>query len=211
MSTMVSTCSMSTGHCSDAGAARRARPQHVGVDRRSAPASRAPGGGRGRPESSRSAEANRLSRRSHDERASGESGLPVVHAGTDDWQRPHSVQVAMSSSCFQVKSSMLPGAEDRVLASTFSMSMSGVVFEPAEGARATRGQHVDRRQEDVEVLRVGDEDEEAGDDGDVEQQERPLSMTLLTPVPSGATAGDEAQVRGRGQRPAVVVRGSCRC
>ena len=38
----------------------------------------------------------------------GESGLPVFQAGHCDWQRPHSVQVAKSSSCFQVKSSMWP-------------------------------------------------------------------------------------------------------
>ena len=38
----------------------------------------------------------------------GESGLPVFQAGHCDWQRPHSVQVAKSSSPFQVKSSTLP-------------------------------------------------------------------------------------------------------
>src|ERR1039457_258761 len=37
----------------------------------------------------------------------GLSGLPVVQAGQTDWQRPHSVQVAKSSICFQVKSSIL--------------------------------------------------------------------------------------------------------
>ncbi len=38
----------------------------------------------------------------------GESGFPVFHAGHWLWQRPHSVQVAMSSMPFQVKSSILP-------------------------------------------------------------------------------------------------------
>ena len=38
----------------------------------------------------------------------GDSGFSVFHAGHWDWQRPHSVQVAMSSRPFQVKSSMRP-------------------------------------------------------------------------------------------------------
>src|SRR5690349_23066107 len=38
----------------------------------------------------------------------GDSGLPVFQAGHCDWHRPHSVQVAMSSMPFQVKSSILP-------------------------------------------------------------------------------------------------------
>ena len=38
----------------------------------------------------------------------GDSGFSVFHAGHWDWQRPHSVQVAMSSRPFQVKSSILP-------------------------------------------------------------------------------------------------------
>ena len=38
----------------------------------------------------------------------GDSGLPVFHAGHCDWQRPHSVHVAMSSMPFHVKSSMRP-------------------------------------------------------------------------------------------------------
>ena len=38
----------------------------------------------------------------------GESGLPVFHAGHWLWQRPHSVQVAMSSMPFHVKSSIFP-------------------------------------------------------------------------------------------------------
>ncbi len=38
----------------------------------------------------------------------GLSGFSVFHAGHWLWQRPHSVQVAMSSRPFQVKSSMRP-------------------------------------------------------------------------------------------------------
>ena len=74
----------------------------------------------------RSAEANRLSRRSM-MRSFGESGLPVFQAGHWDWQRPHSVQVAMSSSCFHEKSSMRPAPNTTSSSSpTSSMDMSGV-------------------------------------------------------------------------------------
>ena len=38
----------------------------------------------------------------------GDSGLPVFQAGHCDWQRPHSVQVAMSSMAVHLKSSTLP-------------------------------------------------------------------------------------------------------
>ncbi len=38
----------------------------------------------------------------------GLNGLPVFHAGHWLWHRPHSVQVAMSSRPFHVKSSMRP-------------------------------------------------------------------------------------------------------
>ena len=68
----------------------------------------------------------------------GLSGLPVVHAGQTDWQRPHSVQVAKSSICFQVKSSILPTPKT-VSSVTCSMSMSGVLSSPprARGRRET--------------------------------------------------------------------------
>ena len=41
----------------------------------------------------------------------GSSGLPVAWAGQTDVQRPHIVQASVSSSCFQVKSSTVDGAE----------------------------------------------------------------------------------------------------
>ena len=66
----------------------------------------------------------------------GLRGLPVVQAGQTDWQRPHSVQVAKSNICFQVKSSILPTPKT-VSSVTFSMSMSGVLSRPprARGRR----------------------------------------------------------------------------
>jgi hypothetical protein len=56
----------------------------------------------------------------------GDRGLPVFQAGHTDWHRPHSVQVRVSSSCFQERSSICP-APNTVSSETFSMSMSGVL------------------------------------------------------------------------------------
>ena len=111
----------------DAGAAGGARPQHVGVDDEAC--RRGPRPRRRRPGCAaciRSALANMLSRRSM-MRSFGESGLPVFQAGHWDWQRPHSVQVAMSRSCFQEKSSMRPAPNTASSSSpTSSIVMSGV-------------------------------------------------------------------------------------
>ena len=52
----------------------------------------------------------------------GDSGLPVAQAGHCDWHRPHSVQVAMSSRPFQVKSSILPRPNTSVSGSASSKS-----------------------------------------------------------------------------------------
>ena len=108
----------------DAGAAGRAGPQHVrvddAVDLRAA--DQRPLGllepSSGRPVRSSSESASRYgalakawSRRSRIS-SLGDRGFPVFQAGHCDWQRPHSVQVAKSSRPFQVKSSILPRAED---------------------------------------------------------------------------------------------------
>ena len=45
----------------------------------------------------------------------GDSGFSVFQAGHCDWQRPHSVQVAMSRRPFQAKSSILPTPDHCVL------------------------------------------------------------------------------------------------
>ena len=52
----------------------------------------------------------------------GDSGLPVAQAGHCDWQRPHSVQAAMSSSDFQDASSILPRPNTSVSGSASSKS-----------------------------------------------------------------------------------------
>src|ERR1019366_3049289 len=134
MSMMASTCSMSTGHSSTQA------PQVV--QDQSTSGSIVVGTKVATslllvPDRSRSAEANMFSR-SPMMSNFGLSGLPVVQAGQTDWQRPHSVQVAKSSICFQVKSSILP-APKTVSSLTLSISMSGVLSRPpsALGRRET--------------------------------------------------------------------------
>ena len=126
--------------------------------------------------SSRPADENMLSRRPM-MTSFGESGFPVVQAGHTDWQRPHSVHVTKSSICFQEKWSIWPTPKT-VSSVTFSMSMSGVEYERSERPWAPGEGDVDRRHEDVQVLGVRDEHEEADDDGDVEQQERRLEHAV---------------------------------
>ena len=168
MSTMVSMCSMSTGHCSTQA------PQVVQDHSTSGSMTLGTRFSTSTPAArfrcmTRSALANMLSRSSM-MRSFGERGLPVFQAGHWDWQRPHSVQVARSSSCFHEKSSMRPAPNTTSSSSpTSSMDMSGVEAERAQGPWPAGGGHVDRGQEDVEVLRVGDEHQEAHDDGDVQQ------------------------------------------
>ena len=55
----------------------------------------------------------------------GSSGLPVAWAGQTDVQRPHIVQASVSSSCFQVKSSMV--AAPKCSSSVVSRSGSGFI------------------------------------------------------------------------------------
>ena len=70
-------------------------------------------------------------------RSLGLSGLPVVHAGQTDWHRPHSVQVAKSSICFQVKSSTWPAPKTVSSVTLLHVHVGGLV-EPAERARPAR-------------------------------------------------------------------------
>src|SRR5487761_708245 len=116
MSTMASTCSMSTGHCSTH------EPQVVHDHSTSGPMGLgtrvwAPAAGPGGEAPSDDASPARASSRDDEENmlsrrfmitSLGESGLPVFHAGQTDWQRPHSVHVTKSSICFHVKFSMKP-------------------------------------------------------------------------------------------------------
>src|SRR5665213_320900 len=142
MSIMASTCSMSTGHSST-------QAPHV-VHDQSTSGSIVVGTNVATsallaPDKSRSAEANMFSR-SPIMTNLGLRGLPVVHAGQTDWQRPHSVQVAKSSICFQVKSSILP-APKTVSSLTLSISHVGGLIEAAERPGAPRHADIDGREE----------------------------------------------------------------
>ena len=83
-----------------------------------------------------------LSRRSM-MRSFGESGLSVFQAGQADWQRPHSVQVAKSSICFQVKCPISPDAEHGVLVDVLHVHVGRVVERPEGPGPAGEGD-VDR-------------------------------------------------------------------
>ncbi len=62
----------------------------------------------------------------------------MFQAGHCDWHRPHSVQVAMSRSCFHEKSSMRPAPKTTSSSSpTSSIDMSGVEAR-APSARGRR-------------------------------------------------------------------------
>ena len=120
MSTMASMCSMSTGHSFTQAPQVVQDHSTSGSMTLGTRAVCSPS-----PPSSGVAEANMLSRRFMMS-SLGESGLSVFQAGQADWQRPHSVQVAKSSICFQVKWPISP-TPNTVSSSTFSMSMSGVL------------------------------------------------------------------------------------
>ena len=121
----------------------------------------------------------------------GDSGLSVFHAGHCDWHRPHSVQVAMSSRPFQLKSSIEPTPS--VLSSSRSSTSSRVTGLPsiisgltAPSAFGSPGEeHVEGGHEDVQVLGVHDVDEEDQHDADVQQQPDALEVgRVLSDSPS---------------------------
>src|SRR6266498_611749 len=157
MSRMVSTCSMSTGHCSTQA------PQVVQDQSTSSPTTSAtsprcstagswPSGVSADASPARNgAFSNRWSRRSV-MTSLGESGLPVFQAGHWSWQRPHSVQVVRSRSCFQVKSSTLP-APKTSSSLICSGSISGVDSGPSALGRREKAQR--RRGEPVEQAADG--------------------------------------------------------
>ncbi len=65
----------------------------------------------------------------------GSSGLPVAWAGQTDVQRPHMVQASVSSSCFQVKSSMVEAPK---LSSSVSMRFGIGLMAPLGRSRSFR-------------------------------------------------------------------------
>ena len=69
----------------------------------------------------------------------GDSGFPVAHAGHCDWHRPHSVQVAMSSRPFQVKSSIFPSPNTSVSGSASSKSSTFPLLRMGSSPRSALG------------------------------------------------------------------------
>src|SRR3984957_16741399 len=137
MSTMASTCSMSTGHSSTQAPQVTHDQSTSGSIVFGTRVSGAPSEPSAVLASNLEAWENMLSRRPM-MTSFGERGLPVFQAGQTDWQRPPSVQVGKSSICFQVNCST-PPTPKTVSSVTFSMSMSGVLSRPprARGRRDT--------------------------------------------------------------------------
>ena len=149
------------------------RPQHVGVDgrrargwgprpwRRRPPSAASPGVPSSEPAAASrragAADSKRLSR-SPMMRSLGDRGLPVFQAGHTVWQRPHSVQRQGVEELLPAQVLDVAGTEDGVLGDVLHVHV-GRVVERAQGPGPARGGHVDGGQGDVEVLRVGQEDQ----------------------------------------------------
>ena len=116
----------------------------------------------------------------------GERGLPVFQAGQTDWHRPHSVQVAKSSICFQVNCSTSPTPKT-VSSVTFSMSMSGVLSR-APSARGRREKATLMGATKMcRCLEYETKTKKPTMTATLRMR-KTVSRTLLTPVPRGARA-----------------------
>ena len=109
---------------------------------------------------------------------------------------------------------LLPGevpdlahTEHGVLVDVLHVHVGGLVQAAQSAGPAGEG-HVDRRHEDVEVLRVGHEDDEARDDGDVEDEEHG-GQDGVRARPQGSEQLGHA--RGRRRRPIRRGTGRGRC
>ena len=174
----------------DARTAGRARPEHVVRDDV-------------RHQRLRAFLANSSSRRSMTT-SLGESALPVFQAGHEAWQRPHSVQVTRSKSCFQVNWSILP-APKTVSSSIVSRSISGVLSKAPRREGWRRVGDVQRCHEDVKVLGVDDQHQERHDHDDVQVDEDRFDG------PVGGYRAAPAPDRARGRRKPTSRRGSRPC
>ena len=209
---MVSTCSMSTGHSSTH--APQVRHDHstsgsmvpgtrVGASALAAAAAVAAVGVRPRASDGWAGGADQAGRgleevvaQPHDEqlRGQGLAGVP---------RRAHRLAPPALGAGEGVEQ-LLPGqvldvagAEHGVLGDVLHVHV-GRVVERAQGPGPARGRHVDGGQGDVEVLGVGEEDEEADDDGDVEDEEHRLEIG----VHARPEVGEEAR-RPRARRRAT--------
>ena len=99
----------------------------------------------------------------------GSSGLPVAWAGQTDVQRPHIVQASVSSSCFQVKSSMVEAPK---LSSSVSIRFGIGFMAPLGRSRSFRYMFSG----DVNMWRsivTGQDRQEHEERDDVERSTRP--------------------------------------
>ena len=143
----------------------------------------------------------------------GDSGLPVAQAGHCDWHRPHSVQVAMSSRPFQVKSSIFPSPNTSVSGSASSKSSTLPLLRIGSSGPSAFGRRENmtfkRRERDVQVLGVDHDHRERHDHGDLGQDEHHLQHAVHPvaqrgqPVPDDL--GGERAVRV-GEHPGVDLR-----
>ena len=117
----------------------------------------------------------------------------MANAGQASWQRPHSVHEKVSSTCFQVRSFGWP-APKRSSSSGTSGSSNLQRLEPAPGAGAPEP-HVDRRDEDVQVLGARQVGEEGQDRQHVDPDEHPLEH------PRRLVVGEQVRERVRHRRP----------
>ena len=125
----------------------------------------------------------------------GDSGLPVFQAGHWLWQRPHSVQVAMSSIAVHLKSSTLatPNVSTSGSASSSSRTLPLDIIGSRPPSAVRSGWRLVRTLsgagEDVQVLGVRDQHQEAEDHGDLTEHHDVLDV-LLARSPSGSSGSD---------------------
>ena len=117
----------------------------------------------------------------------GESTLPVANAGQASWQRPHSVQENVSSTCFQVRSAAVPAPKR--MSSSGTSGLEAQRLEPPAGAGAPEPD-VDRGGGDVQVLGARQVREEREDREHVDPHEHALEH------PRRAIAREEVREQG---------------
>ena len=125
----------------------------------------------------------------------GSSGLPVAWAGHTEVQRPHMVQASVSSSCFQVKSSMVEAPK---VSSSVSIRFGMGFIAPLGRSRSLRYMFSG----DVNMWRsiVTGQDHEEGDEGEDVDDPRGL-----VPAHEVGVVLDEQGQRVADERPLLEV------
>ena len=128
-------------------------------------------------------------------RSFGDSSFPVAYAGQTSWQRPHSVQDIVSRIPFHVRSETVPAPKRRLV-------VGAVEAQRLQPASRTRAGEEDVRPGggDVQVLRIGQEDEEGKDEEHVRPDEDALERL------GRASVGEEVGERVRHRRPLLGPR-----